>query len=82
MNYELAKNIQVSGSVRHCLEMLQTAANDSNIIYKVSIGPSPFKKDFTHETIRSQRSSGRPSQETIPIQLMWRSTYGEYDNSL
>ena len=84
LNYELAKNIKVCGSAIHCLQQLQIAANENSVIYNVTIGVSPFKKEFTYETIRPSFASnghGRPPK-SIPIQLMWRSTYKEYDNFL
>ena len=75
------KNIKVCGSAKHCLDLLQISANEHNVIYKVSIGHSPTKNSFTNATVRpSGHFHNNCQQLTIPIQLMWRSSYKEYDN--
>lgn len=79
----MADSVLVQGSERDCIESLQRNANKQNVIYNVAIGPSPVKQNFTYIKIQPQNMyKSRNVTTSIPIQLMWRSSYGEYDNSL
>ena len=81
-HHELARNIKVCGSVRSCIYSLQTSANEHNVIYNVTIGHCPSKNTFTYETVKPHGGGGGQQLISIPIQLMWRSSYKEFDNFL
>jgi hypothetical protein len=77
----MADSIKVQGSARQCIDSLRYYSNLYNVIYDVFIGHSPTNFKDTCIKIRPTNSQ-RESETIIPIQLMWRSSYNEYDNSL
>ena len=76
----MADLIKVQGSARQCIDSLKYYSNLYNVIYDVFIGHSPTNLQNTRIKIRPTNSQTE-SQTMIPIQLMWRSSYNEYDNS-
>jgi uncharacterized protein YfaS (alpha-2-macroglobulin family) len=75
MSLRVTEQIKVQGSINVCVNTLRNYAQQYNVSYDIHIGESPTQK--TQQTIQV----GNNQTTKIPIYLMWRSTYNEYDNS-